>query len=137
MNLYAVNKFSQAMAALLVTAVLSGAVQADSTSTHSVPAEPSAVQAAIPAAVAQARSKFTIVDQKVTLSPAPSADLSATSNAGHTAQSNSAAQSVSRSSAAQSTHLSAAPESQLTTSTSAASAQVPAGTRARAFARNA
>ena len=137
MNLYAVNKFSQAMAALLVTAVLSGAVQADSTSTHSVPAEPSAVQAAIPAAVAQARSKFTIVDQKVTLSPAPSADLSATSNAGHTAQSNSAAQSGSRSSAAQSTHLSAALEAQLTASTSAATTQVPAGTRARAFTRNA
>ena len=142
MNLSAVSKLGHAMAALLVTAVLSGAVQAGSTSTHSVPAEPSAVQAAIPAAVAQARSKFTIVDQKVTLSPAPSADLSATSNAGHTAQSNSAAQSgirtsAGRSSADQSTRLNAATESQLTASTSAASAQVPAGTRARAFARNA
>ena len=142
MNLSAVSKLGHAMAALLVTAVLSGAVQAGSTSTHSVPAEPSAVQAAIPAAVAQARSKFTIVDQKVTLSPAPSADLSATSNAGHTAQSNSAAQSgirtsAGRSSADQSTRLNAATESQLTASTSAANAQVPAGTRARAFARNA
>ena len=142
MNLSAVSKLGHAMAALLVTAVLSGAVQAGSTSAHSVPAEPSAVQAAIPAAVAQARSKFTIVDQKVTLSPAPSADLSATSNAGHTAQSNSAAQSgirtsAGRSSADQSTRLNAATESQLTASTSAASAQVPAGTRARAFARNA
>ena len=142
MNLSAVSKLGHAMAALLVTAVLSGAVHAGSTSTHSVPAEPSAVQAAIPAAVAQARSKFTIVDQKVTLSPAPSADLSATSNAGHTAQSNSAAQSgirtsAGRSSADQSTRLNAATESQLTASTSAANAQVPAGTRARAFARNA
>ena len=142
MNLSAVSKLGHAMAALLVTAVLSGAVQAGSTSAHSVPAEPSAVQAAIPAAVAQARSKFTIVDQKVTLSPAPSADLSATSNAGHTAQSNSAAQSgirtsAGRSSADQSTRLNAATESQLTASTSAANAQVPAGTRARAFARNA
>ena len=142
MNLSAVSKLGHAMAALLVTAVLSGAVQAGSTSTHSVPAEPSAVQAAIPAAVAQARSKFTIVDQKVTLSPAPSADLSATSNAGHTAQSNSAAQSgirtsAGRSSADQSTRLNAATESQLTASTSAANAQVPAGPRARAFARNA
>ena len=142
MNLSAVSKLGHAMAALLVTAVLSGAAQAGSTSAHSVPAEPSAVQAAIPAAVAQARSKFTIVDQKVTLSPAPSADLSATSNAGHTAQSNSAAQSgirtsAGRSSADQSTRLNAATESQLTASTSAANAQVPAGTRARAFARNA
>ena len=154
MNLYAVNKFSQAVAAVLaaagltVSALAGGITPAAEAST----ARASAAHAAIPAAVAQARSKFTIVDQKVTLFPAPSADLSASANVGRTAQSNSAAHNASQSSAAHSTsrtsaaqsvgrnngaRLSAAPESQLTASTSAASAQVPAGTRARAFARNA
>ena len=166
MNLYAVNKFSQAVAAVLAAALLTVSALAGgiSPAAEASTARASAAHAAIPAAVAQARSKFTIVDQKVTLFPAPSADLSASANVGRTAQSNSAAHNVGQSSAALSTsrtsaaqsvgrsdgtsrstgtshnhgsHLSAAPESQLTASTSAASAQVPAGTRARAFARNA
>ena len=166
MNLYAVNKFSQAVAAVLAAALLTVSALAGgiSPAAEASTARASAAHAAIPAAVAQARSKFTIVDQKVTLFPAPSADLSASANVGRTAQSNSAAHNVGQSSAALSTsrtssaqsvgrsdgtsrstgtshnhgaRLNAAPESQLTASTSAASAQVPAGTRARAFARNA
>ena len=164
MNLYAVNKFSQAVAAVLAAALLTVSALAGAITPAAEASTASAAHAAIPAAVAQARSKFTIVDQKVTLSPAPSADLSASANADRTAQSHSAAHNVGLSSAALSTsrtsaaqsvgrsdgtsrstgtshnhgsHLSAAPESQLTASTSAASAQVPAGTRARAFARNA
>ena len=164
MNLYAVNKFSQAVAAVLAAALLTVSALAGGISPAAEASTASAAHAAIPAAVAQARSKFTIVDQKVTLFPAPSADLSASANVGRTAQSNSAAHNVGQSSAALSTsrtsaaqsvgrsdgtsrstgtshnhgaRLNAAPESQLTASTSAASAQVPAGTRARAFARNA
>ena len=164
MNLYAVNKFSQAVAAVLAAAVFTVSALAGGISPAAEASTASAAHAAIPAAVAQARSKFTIVDQKVTLFPAPSADLSASANVGRTAQSNSAAHNVGQSSAAQSNsaahstsrtsttqsvgrsdgtshnhgaRLNVAPESQLTASTSAASTQVPAGTRARAFARNA
>ena len=161
MKLSAVYKFARAGAALLATALLSGSAVAGAIGAEASAASarapsasaasanvasaraPSAnvasanvasasaasanvasaraASAAIPAAVAEARSKFTIVDQQVTLHPAPSAGLS---SAAHNEKS-----------AAPS--LSAATESQLTAATSASTAQVPAGTRARAFARNA